>query len=287
MTVLTLVFLLSLVGLDQAAEAAPHAKVMRTQMDVDYTGRVRQAPGANSIHVGRQHHEVRDEEEDEPLEHDQDEDEGSSDWQARRVPNLGKPVMTAMTQMNKAIKRSDTLIDAVEDEVIHEAAKIPFGTIDDKDSLFHNAEEAIEGKLASGLSALTASHGTLSHMVDLADNLIKDDMKKDGKHGLIDRIKDTLPFPTGGSSLADKAANIAGMHVPRLVRDVQEDMKLGDGNKVLAAVQGHLSEAPASLVKEIVQDEIRQADPIKALKVAGDAAQLAQDAKNALDLGSA
>jgi len=52
------------------------AEIIRTQMDVDYTGRVRAAPGANRIQVGGKH-EVRDEEEEATLgeEADKDEDE--------------------------------------------------------------------------------------------------------------------------------------------------------------------------------------------------------------------
>jgi len=276
MTVLTLVFLISLMDLVQAASPS---KIMRTQMDVDYTGRVRQAPGANAIHVGREKHEVRDEEEDEPIEANEDEDEAGSDWQARKVPNLPKPVLTAMNQVNQAIKQTETMQSKIGDEVIRQAAKIPWGHLDDDDSLFHQAEDKIENSLGSGLTALTGEDGALANLVDAVDEAVSQDLKSKGEDSLVDKIKNVMPI---SSSVAQTAGNIAGQHFPKLIKDVQQDIKAGDAGKVLADVQGHLKAAPMDAVNEIVKDQMKNvaSDPLRAIKIAGDAAKLAEDVKN-------
>lgn len=267
MAVLTMVFLLSLMDLTQGA--AP-SKIMRTQMDVDYTGRVRQAPGANSIHVGRERHEVRDEEEHDPIEINEDEDEASGDWQARRVPNLGKPVLTQMTQSE--IKKKDADIKSMEEDLIKQAVQIPWGNIvDDKDNFIHQSEDAMDKQLAD---TLANSEGIMKNVVDTA---------KAAKE-TVEKVVEAMPAVAMHATrpLQKMAAeNIAGMHFPKLLRDVQDDIASGDARKALTDMQGGvdtLKDAPMDAVKELVED------PLKAAKVASDAAKLAEDVKNLQDV---
>lgn len=265
--------------------AAPHSKVMRTQMDVDYTGRVRQAPGANSIQTRQERHEVRDEEENEPLEAHEDEDEASDDWQARRVPEMAKPVLTAMTATKRVIKKNGDLVHDLGEEVIRQAAKVPWGHIDDKDSAFHNAEETIKNKVASSMEHVASdSDGVLGAVVDAADDLIGSlkQKKQAGDDSFVEKIKDAVPI----ANMADKAGNIAGQHFPKLIKDVKQDIKEGDAGKVLEHVQGHLENQTMELAGEAIQDQITnvmEMSPKQAMDIVRDAAQLAEDVRNLHD----
>jgi len=267
---------LLLLGVLKLIQAGPHSRVMRTQMDVDYTGRVRQAPGANSIQTGG-HHEIKDEEEEGALGENagvDDEDEVTSDWQQRRVPNLGKPVQLAVNQMASTIKKSDSLLSNVGAEVIRQAASIPFNNIDNKGTILEKAESKLQDLVATGLDAATDS-GLVKEAVDLAvavEKNLKDNLK--GKHSLSDKIVEAVP--AAGLSLAQNVASTAGQHIPKLIKNIQD----GDAGKILANVQDHKENGEMDglhSVFSIGKDSIKDLDPATALKVATDAAQLAQD----------
>lgn len=229
------------------------------QMDVDYTGRVRQSPGANSVQVGGKH-DVRDEEEEEPLQH-QDADDHESD---ARVPSIANPVQETMNQMNQDIKKSDSFADTLRDGIVRSAAAMPFSNIDAQDSLMHKADEVLEGAFASEVSAAAAGGGVISKAVDLEKKVVSS--LKEGAHGM----KAAAPG-------IQAAQQMAGMHLPKLIKDVQEDVAVGDTQKLMTDVQDHLKQAS----EDFLEDQIKNLNPAMVVKAAADAAQLANDVKSA------
>jgi len=231
MTVLACVFLWA-PHLIQAG-TLPHSKVMRTQMDVDHTGRVHQ----------RRH--VQEEENEHALEHgDEDEETG-----------LGKPINAAFTSMKQAFKEGDTILANIGEEVIRSAASIPFQSINTKGTLLQKAEDGLQEAVAYGVSQASAPGNVMDKVANVAVEVQKQVMagvtSKDGN--IVDKIKEALPF---GKDSAIDANNVAGMHVPKIIKDVQENIGMhvpklfkdvqesitGDMGKVLADVQGHVAE---------------------------------------------
>jgi len=257
MTVLTLLLLVGV--LEGVHASSPHSKVMRTQMDVDYTGRVRQAPGANSMHVGGRH-EIRDEEEDESLAETADEDEGGDDWQR-------KPTPTALNAMTLGVKEhGNDVISQVREEVIRQAASIPFKTMNVKGSLLHDAEDKIQQALAHQLQAATSEHGLMHDVVQAAAQ-VNDAFKnlkarhKETPEQIAEHVTGMKVATNAGEALSAAtkvgeglvAAATIGNHVTNLVEEAQKlatDVGgehvtnfIKDAEKVAAGIQQHLEKA--------------------------------------------